>query len=137
MQPAGVQGGPAAHAVGDVDVDVSGLADPVEAADALFEQFGIAGEAEEDEVAGELEVAAFAADFGADEDLSAFWIGEPGGVAVALEQAEVFVEEGGFDADFGEEFFLNGGGGFGGAGDEKDFFVDGERPQKAGEPGVG
>ena len=63
MQPAGLEFGSAVFAIGNVDVDVTGLADAVESADALFEDFGIAGESEQDEVSGELEVAAFRADF--------------------------------------------------------------------------
>ena len=57
----------AAGDVGDVDADGLGLADAVEAADALFEEAGVEREVEEDEVVGELEVAALAADFRADE----------------------------------------------------------------------
>ena len=44
--------------VGHVDADGRGLADAVEAADALLEEFGVGGEVVEDEVVGELDVAA-------------------------------------------------------------------------------
>lgn len=63
MIPEGEGFGAAAGEVGDVDVDGGGLADAVETADALFEQLDIVWEVEQDEVVGELEVAAFAADF--------------------------------------------------------------------------
>ena len=86
MEPAGLEFGSAADAVGHMDVDGAGLADAVEAADALFQQLRIARQAEEHEVVGELEIPALAADFGADEDARALGIGEPGGVAVALEK---------------------------------------------------
>ena len=71
--------GAGAGEVGNVDVDGGGLADAVEAADALLEEFDVAGEVEEDEVVGELEVAAFAADFGANEEADALTNEEFGG----------------------------------------------------------
>ena len=95
----------AARDVGDVNADRLGLADPVEAADALLEETGIEGEIEEDEVVGELEVAALAADFGAEEELGAVGFGEPRGLAVALDEREALVKEGDLEVDF----FLQGG----------------------------
>ena len=120
-----------------MDIDVSGLADAVEAADALLEDFGIAGEAEEDEVAGELEVPAFGADFRADEDACAFGFLEVGGVPIALEHGEFFVEEGGLGVDDFQELFLDHHGGVRGVCDEEDFFVFREFFDEAGEPCVG
>jgi hypothetical protein len=90
----------AAGDVGHVDADRLGLADTVEAADALLEETGIEREIEEDEVVGELEVAALAADLGADEELRAVGLGEPGGLAVALDEGQALVEEADFEADF-------------------------------------
>ncbi len=118
--PAGENFGAGALFERDVDVDGLGLADAVEAADALLEQLGVVGEVEEDEVVGELEVAAFAADLGADEDAGAVGFGEEGGVAVALEEREAFVEDGGGDGDLLEEGFVGLLGEFAGAANEED-----------------
>src|SRR6185437_14278506 len=46
-----------------MDADVAALADAVEAADALLEQVGIERQVPQDDVVGELEIAAFRADF--------------------------------------------------------------------------
>ena len=85
--------------VRDVDVDRFGLADAIESSDPLFQKLRVGGEIEEDEVVGELEVSAFAADLGTDEEAGAVCFGEPGGIAVSLEEAEVFVEEGDVEID--------------------------------------
>ena len=85
---------PAVREEGEMDADGFGLADAVEAADPLFEQFGIERQVEEHEVVGKLEVAALAADFGAEQDARAFRLGKPGGIAVALQQGELLVERG-------------------------------------------
>ncbi len=126
--------GAGAGEVGNVDVDGGGLADAVEAADALLEEFDVAGEVEEDEVVGELEVAAFAADFGADEEADAFGVGEGGGVAVTLQEGEAFVEEFAVDVDLLLYTFANLGGHFGAVADGEDFFGFAEVSQEAGEP---
>ena len=52
----------AAAQIRNVNLDGRGLTDPVEAADALFEQFGIIRQIEKDEVMRELKVAPFAPD---------------------------------------------------------------------------
>lgn len=137
MEPAGLELGAAVFSVGYVDVDVVSLADAIEAADALFEDFGITGEAEEDEVAGELEVAAFGSDLRADEEACAIGFLEVGGVTIPLHHGEVFVEECGFDVELFEEFFLDVDGGVRGVGDEEDFFGGGEVLDEGSEPGVG
>ena len=95
----------AAGDVGHVDADRLSLADTVEATDALLEETGVEREIEEDEVVGELKVAALAADLGADEELRAVGFGEPRGLAVALHEREPLVEETDLEADF----FLQGG----------------------------
>ncbi len=65
---------------------VLALADPVEAADALFQQVGIEGQVEQDQVVGELEVAPLAADLGTHQGLGTpGLVGEVGGRAVALQ----------------------------------------------------
>jgi hypothetical protein len=126
--------GAGAGEVGNVDVDGGGLADAVEAADALLEEFDVAGEVEEDEVVGELEVAAFAADFGADEEADAFGVGEGGGVAVALEKGQTFVEKFAVNVDLLLDALADEGGQFGAVADGEDFFGFAEVAQEAGEP---
>ncbi|MFM1945651.1 MAG: hypothetical protein RI897_4633, partial [Verrucomicrobiota bacterium] len=115
------------------------MADTVESADALLEDFGIEGEVEEDEVVGELEVTSFTADFGAEEDLGAFGVGEPGGVTVALEEGEVFVEDGAGVGEVLLEGRFQGEDFFQGRTDEEDFlfleFLD--ELEEPGEAGVG
>ncbi len=101
-----------------MDVHGARLADAVEAADALFKDFRIAWQAEQNEVAGELEIATFTADFRADENARAFGIGEPCGVAIALKQREILVKQGGFHMDLREQFFLHRDGGFRRTGDK-------------------
>ena len=77
---------------------MSCLADAVEAADALFEQIRVERQIPEDEVAGELEVAALRADLGAQQQARTIGFGEPGGIAVALHEVHAFVEAGDLDA---------------------------------------
>ena len=69
------------------------MADPVQAADALFQQGRIQGQIEQDQAVGELEVAALAADFGTDQQARAVIFREPGGAAVPLHQGEAFVKD--------------------------------------------
>ncbi len=76
-----------------MDPDRLFLADPVEAADALLEQARIERQIEEHQVVGELEIAALAADFRADEQLRAVRLGKPRGVPVALNQRQPLVEK--------------------------------------------
>ena len=75
-----------------VDHDVVLLADAIEAADALFEQIRIERQVPQHQMMGELEIAAFRADFRTQQQARAFRIGEVGGIAVALEEAHAFVE---------------------------------------------
>jgi hypothetical protein len=102
--PAGEDLGGVPGEVGNVDLDEGGLTDAVEASDALLEEFGIGGQVEENEVVGELEVAALAADFGAEEDASALGFGEVGGIAVALDEGEALVENAAGQGEDLEEF---------------------------------
>jgi len=82
-----------------VQFDHMFLADPVQTADPLFQQVGVGRQVEQHQVVGELEVAAFAADFRTDQHLGAeFFIGEVGGGAVTFEDVHAFVEHRGRDA---------------------------------------
>jgi hypothetical protein len=117
-----------------MDVDRAFLADAVEAADALLEEFDVVGEVKEDEVVGELEVAAFAADLGADEEADAFGVGEGGGVAVTLQEGEAFVEEFAVDVDLLLDAVADLGCHFGAVADGEDFFGFAEVAKEAGEP---
>ncbi len=83
----------AALQVRDVQLDGVLLADPVKAADALFEQVWVRGQVEHHQVVGELEVAAFAADLRADKHLrTELFVGEVGGGAIAFEDVHAFME---------------------------------------------
>jgi hypothetical protein len=77
---------------GHVQVHVASLADAIEAADALFKHVRVEGQVPENQVLRELEVAAFGADFGSDQQARAFRVSEVGGIAIALQQVHVFVE---------------------------------------------
>ena len=82
-----------------MDLDERALPDPVEPADALFEQFGVGGQIKEHQVMRKLEVAALAADLRADEDPGAVGFREIGGVPVPLHEGEVLVEKAARDVD--------------------------------------
>ena len=84
LRGAGEGGGP--------DGDVVLLADAIETADALFEQIRIERQIPQDHVVRELEIAAFRADFRAQQQARAVAFGEEGGVAVALHERHRFVE---------------------------------------------
>ena len=76
-----------------VDFDGVGLADAIQAANALLEQIGIQRQIEQHQMMGKLEIAAFAADFRADQHLAAgFLVGKERRGAVAFDQAHAFVE---------------------------------------------
>ena len=92
--PVGEHMGARAFLERNMNMDGRGLADAVEAADALFQQLGIIGQVEQDEVVSELKIPAFAADFGANEQAGTVLLGEVGGVAVALEEGKTLVEDG-------------------------------------------
>ena len=82
-----------------VQLDAVFLADAVETADALFEQIRVGRQVEQHQMMSELEVAAFGADFRADQHLGAeFFIGEVGRGTVALEDAHAFMEHRSRDA---------------------------------------
>ena len=90
------------------------LADTVETADALLEQIRVGRQVEQHQVMGELEVAAFAADFRADQYLGAeLFVGEVGGGAVALKDVHAFVEHRGRDAGAHAQGVFQVEGGFG------------------------
>ncbi|OPZ59404.1 MAG: hypothetical protein BWY87_01020 [Deltaproteobacteria bacterium ADurb.Bin510] len=91
-----------------MDLNRCALADAVQPPDALFQHLGIERQIEEEEVVAELEVAALAADLGTDQDAGAVVFGEPGGIAVALDEAQALVEQGGLDLDALHQGFLDG-----------------------------
>ena len=119
----GVQGGVvpleqallgAAFQIGHMQFDGVALADAVEAADALFEQVRVGWQVEQHQMMGELEVAAFGADFRADQHLGAeFLVGEVGRGTVALEDAHAFVEHRGRGAGAHAQGLFQVEGGFG------------------------
>src|SRR5688572_13339361 len=69
----------------------------------------------------ELEVPAFAANFGANEKSCAIRFGEPCRVAIALQEGQTFVEDSGLDADVAAERGINGLCLFDVATDQQDF----------------
>ena len=70
----------------NVDLNIVGLADTVKTTDTLLQQIRVERQVEHHQVAGELEVAAFRADFRTQQHLSAgIFLGEPGGGAVAFD----------------------------------------------------
>jgi hypothetical protein len=97
--PVGEHMGARAFLERDMDMDGRGLADAVEAADALFQQLGVIGQVEQDEVVGELKIPALAADFGANEQAGSILFGKVGGIAVALEEGKTLVEDSGGNFD--------------------------------------
>ena len=72
--------------VGEMNMDGTGLADPVEPANALLEELGVFREVPKDEVMGKLEVAPFASDLGTEEHAGTFGVSKVGGLAVALDE---------------------------------------------------
>src|SRR4051812_26544776 len=76
----------------DVNGDVLRLADPVQPANALFQQLRIERQIKQNQMMRELEIASFAADFGADQDLRATILRKPGGVPVALNERKFFMK---------------------------------------------
>ena len=77
-----------------VHVNFRGLSNAIEPSNALFKQFGIERQIEQNKMMRELKVPAFAADFGADQDPCPVFLGEPGCVSVALNQRQTFVKDG-------------------------------------------
>src|SRR5262249_53541452 len=103
------------------------LSDPVQAADALFEQFRRERKIEQNEMMRELKISAFAADFRADQNASAVFLGKPRGVAIALDEIQSFVKHAHFEiahtlAESGFNFIDLG---FGAANQENLFGSDG------------
>jgi len=68
-----------------MNMDGIGLADSVEPANSLFQEFGVFGEVPKDEMVGKLEVAPFAPDLRAEEHTGTFGIGKVGGLTIALD----------------------------------------------------
>ena len=82
-----------------VDLNIMRLADTIQTADALLEQIRVKRQIEHHQVAGELEVTAFRADFRAQQNLcAAVLFSEPRRGAVALDDGHAFVEHGGANA---------------------------------------
>ena len=65
---------------------------------------------------GELKIAAFAADLRTDQQPRAVRLGEPGGIAVPLQQREAFMKNAGLDGQMTAQGFINGFGFLNGAG---------------------
>ena len=78
-----------------VHLDFRCLANSVEPADSLFQDFGIEREIKQDEVMSKLEVPPFTADFRTKQDARSMFIRKPGGVAIPLQQRKPFVKHGG------------------------------------------
>ena len=78
----------------NVDVNVAALTYAVEAPNTLLDETWIDWQVEQHEMMRELEVAALAADFGADQEPRAVGIRERGRTAIALNQRQVFVKGG-------------------------------------------
>ncbi len=81
----------------------------------------------------ELEIAAFAADFGADQNACPFRIGKGGGVAVPLHEIEAFVEKNGMHVDLAQQALVDVFGEFARAADEQDFGLA-KLTQRGGKP---
>ncbi len=122
--PAQEQLFPGLHEIRNVDVDVRLLADPVQTPDALLEQVGVLGDVEEHQVMGELEVAPFASDLGAQEHLRPICLRKVGRLTVPGHEGQVRMEHGHFGARqgflqvllHGQDFFL-------GLADQQDLLV--------------
>ena len=69
----------------------------------------------------ELKVAALAADFGGDEELRAFGLGEPGSLAIAGDERESLVEKADVDVQLFLQRGVDGGDFALGFADEEDF----------------
>jgi len=67
-------------------VDSIGLANSVEPANPLFQEFGIFGEVPKDEVMGKLEVTPFTSNLRAEEYTGTFGVGKVSGLSVALNE---------------------------------------------------
>ena len=71
---------------GHHNLNIVRLADTIETADTLLQQIRVKRQVEHHQTAGELEVAPFGTDFGAEQHLRAvLFRGEPGGGAVAFD----------------------------------------------------
>ena len=97
--PAGVNLLGSAFAERHMDVDRGGLPDAVEPADALLQKLGIFRQIVKNEVVGKLEISTLATDLRADQEPRAILLGKVGGIAIALEQREALVKNGGRDFD--------------------------------------
>ena len=82
-----------ARQIGRVDMNVSALADPIQTADALFQQIRMEREIEAYEVLCKLKIAALTANFRADQRLrTTAFLGKVRGSAVSLDQAQILVK---------------------------------------------
>ena len=74
-------------------MNVSALADPIQSADALFQQIRMEREIEAYEVLCKLKIAALTANFRADQRLrTTAFLGKVRGSAISLDQAQILVE---------------------------------------------
>lgn len=82
-----------------MDLDIVRLADTVETTDTLLQQIRVKRQVEHHQVAGELEVASFGADLGAQQHLGAgVFFSKPRRGAVAFDNRHPFMEHRGADA---------------------------------------
>ena len=100
-----------------MDLDVLLLANAVQAPNALFEQFRIQREVEQDEMMRKLEITSFAANLRTDSQPRAVRFSEPGSVTIPLYQGESFVKNTRFNGQMTAKGFIKGFGFFDGATD--------------------
>src|SRR6185436_14546722 len=89
----------AAADIGNMNLNFGGLSDSIQAADPLFQQLRIQRQIEKKQVMRKLEIPTFAADLRRDQEASPVTIRKPGGIAVALNEGQPFVEHGKFHMD--------------------------------------
>src|SRR4030095_8460903 len=83
----------------NMDMNFRFLSDAIQTPDALFQNFRINRQIEENEMMRELEVTALASDFGTEKNPGSSLFREPCGVAVALHESQPFVEDGDLQTD--------------------------------------
>ena len=99
----------AADHVGHVNLHIVPLADAVEPADALLQQVRIGGQVKQYQVAAELEVTAFAANFRAHQNAcSVFLAGKVRRRTIAFQQTHVAMEHAAAHANFETQVLLQG-----------------------------
>ena len=89
-----------------VQRDVVALADAIESADALLEQVRIERQIPQDQLMRELEIATLRSDLRAQQHARAVGFGEPGRVAITLQDRHAFVEACNLDSGFHAQRFF-------------------------------